>query len=360
LKVIIAGGGTGGHLFPGVAVGREILKRYPEAKILFITGGKKIESQILKDAAFTQSSILVEGIKGRGWKRAVKSLLKLPYGLVQCISILKKMSPHLVLGVGGYSAGPVCLASWMMGIPTAIHEQNSFPGLTNRLLCRIADRVFISFDESRSHFPKGSLCLTGNPVRAEFFGKQVQRDGNHGFTVLVTGGSQGAMSINRAFLSALELLKGRGKDFKVIHQTGDRDFDWISGEYGKRELQGDIVPFIEDMAEAYYQADIFVGRSGAGTVFELAALGKPSILIPYPHAANRHQEANARVLVNAGGAEMLLEDNLSGKSLADLLLKYLEDRDALKKMGEMALKVAQPNAAKSIVDHLEEMMGRIV
>lgn len=358
MRVIIGGGGTGGHLFPGVAVGREILDRYPESEILFITAGKKIESNILTDAGFTQSSIMVEGIKGKGWKKAIKSILKLPYGLVQSIRILKKVSPHVVLGVGGYSAGPVCFASWIMRIPTAIHEQNSFPGLTNRLLCRIADRVFISFDESRIHFPAGRLVVTGNPVRGEFFEKQAQRNRNDSFTVLVVGGSQGAMSINRAFLAALELLKDTGKDFRPIHQTGDKDFDWISGEYKRRGLRGDIMPFIEDMPGAYNQADIFVGRAGAGTIFELAALGKPSILIPYPYAANRHQEANARVLVEAGGAEMLLEDNLTGKRLADLLLRYMGDRVALKKMGEMALKAARPDATKSIVDHLEEMIER--
>jgi UDP-N-acetylglucosamine--N-acetylmuramyl-(pentapeptide) pyrophosphoryl-undecaprenol N-acetylglucosamine transferase len=228
------------------------------------------------------------------------------------------------------------------------------------LLCRIVDRVFISFEESRGSFPAGELLLTGNPVRGEFFEKPIKREIDNRFTILVTGGSQGAMAINRAFLAAFEILKEEGKDFHVIHQTGHRDFDLIAGKYEKRGFQGNITPFIEDMLKAYSQADIFVGRSGAGTVFELAALGKPSILIPYPHAANHHQEANARVLVKAGGAEMLPEHDLNGKSLAELLLKYMEDRAALKAMGDRVLKVSKPDAAKSIVHNLERMIEGVL
>ncbi|MDB9822724.1 undecaprenyldiphospho-muramoylpentapeptide beta-N-acetylglucosaminyltransferase [Deltaproteobacteria bacterium] len=357
LRVIIAGGGTGGHLFPGIAVGREILKRDRSAEILFVTAGRKIESHILADAGFEQVTIRVQGMKGRGWRNAVKAMLILPCGLIQSLYTIKKFSPSLVLGVGGYSSGPVCLAAWLMRIPGAIHEQNSFPGLTNRLLCRIVDKVFISFEESREHFSSGALFLTGNPIRKEFvYAKEGHGKIEKRFTILVTGGSQGATAINSAFLGALEILRDRGKDLLVIHHTGERDFDRVVREYEKRGLRGDIMPFIQDMNEACVRADIFVGRAGAGTVFELAALGKPSVLIPYPHAANRHQESNARVLVKAGGAEMFLEDNLSPLGLADLLMRYMEDRDALKNMGERARTVARPDAARVIVDQLEDMV----
>ena len=167
IKLLIAGGGTGGHLFPGIAIAHEINRRYANSEMLFVTGHRKIESDVLSRSGFHQMSIHVEGIKGRGFIKVMMVLLKLPYSFFQAISIIKEFSPHLVLGVGGYSAGPICLAARIMGIPTAIHEQNSFPGLTNRLLCRIVDRVFISFEESRVHFAGGSIHLTGNPIRQE-------------------------------------------------------------------------------------------------------------------------------------------------------------------------------------------------
>jgi UDP-N-acetylglucosamine--N-acetylmuramyl-(pentapeptide) pyrophosphoryl-undecaprenol N-acetylglucosamine transferase len=356
LRVIIAGGGTGGHLFPAVAIAREIAKRYEAADTLFVTGQRKMESDILTRLGFHHQSIHVEGIKGRGWKKGFMVLIKLPYSVFQSISILKRFSPHFVIGVGGYSSGPVCLAARLMGIPTGIHEQNSFPGLTNRLLCRIVDKVFVSFEESRQHFPGGSLYLTGNPVREELLAEDttpVKREER--FTVLVVGGSLGARAVNRAVVDALEILREKGKDPAVIHQSGETDYARVVEAYEQRGLKGKIIPFIEDMAEAYQQADLVVSRAGATTVSELAALGKPSILIPYPFAANRHQETNALMLVRVGGAEMLLEQDLSGESLAALLMKYMDKRSVLEEMGRQAAKVGRRDAAKVIVDHLEAM-----
>jgi UDP-N-acetylglucosamine--N-acetylmuramyl-(pentapeptide) pyrophosphoryl-undecaprenol N-acetylglucosamine transferase len=359
IRVIIAGGGTGGHLFPGVAVGREILSRYPGSKIVFITAGKKMESGILTEAGFEQERISIEGIKGQGLIKAIKSMSRLPGGILQSFNIIRRFSPEFVLGMGGYSAGPVCLAAWLMKIPGAIHEQNSYPGLTNRLLCRIMDMVFISFEESRAYFPKGHVFLTGNPIRKEFLAVDTVNDGKDkkGFTILVTGGSQGATAINEAFLGALGILKDRGMDPLVIHHTGERDFNRVVDEYKKRGFQGDVMPFIRDMTSAYRRADIFIGRAGAGTIFELAAMGKPSILIPYPYAANRHQEANARVLAEVGGAEMLMQSDLTPTRLADLLERYMGDRIALRRMGERARIKARPEAVKEIVDRLEGMIS---
>jgi UDP-N-acetylglucosamine--N-acetylmuramyl-(pentapeptide) pyrophosphoryl-undecaprenol N-acetylglucosamine transferase len=283
--------------------------------------------------------------------------MKLPYSLFQSVSILRRLSPHLVLGVGGYSAGPVCVAAKIMGIPTAVQEQNSFPGLTNRLLSRIVDRVFISFEESREHFPGGHLYLTGNPIRESLlrvengFEKAADK-----FAILVVGGSQGARAVNRAFVEALDILRDKGKDPSVIHQTGETDYSLVLEDYRRKGLEGDVMPFIHDMVRAYHWADIVVSRAGATTVSELAAMGKPSILIPYPHAANRHQETNARVLLQRGGAEMILQEDLSGQGLADLLMKYMDNRTALGTMAEMARRIGRPDAAKIIVDQLIDMM----
>ena len=356
IRVIIAGGGTGGHLFPGIAVAREFEKRYGTADIRFVIGRRKMESEILARLRYARYTIQVEGIKGRGWKQGFMVLLRLPYSLIQSLFILRRFSPHLVLGVGGYSSGPVCVAARIMGIPTAIHEQNSFPGLTNRLLARVVDRVLISWDVSREHFSGKEPCLTGNPVREELLARANDFKGtDKGFTVLVVGGSLGARAVNRAFTDALEILKVKGKTPHVIHQSGETDYNRVIEAYKERGIHGDIVPFIEDMAAAYGRADMVVGRAGATTVSELAALGKPSILVPYPFAANRHQEVNAHMLAQGGGAEVILENDLSGETLSELLMKYMDDKKALEEMGKRAAKAGRHDAAKVIVDQLEAM-----
>jgi UDP-N-acetylglucosamine--N-acetylmuramyl-(pentapeptide) pyrophosphoryl-undecaprenol N-acetylglucosamine transferase len=358
IRLLIAGGGTGGHLFPAVAIAKEITAREEGADILFVTGKRRMESEVLSRYGFRQVSLSVEGLKGRGWKRGALTLLRLPWGLFQALSILRGFSPHLVLGVGGYSAGPVCAGAKLMGIPCAIQEQNAFPGLTNRLLGRVADRVFISFEESRRHFRGPSVFLTGNPVRKELLRGGLGDKRSGPFSVLVVGGSQGARAINEAFLSALEHLAGRRKDLRVVHQTGEVDFERVRRVYGDKGFGGQVFPFIAEMAEAYARADVVVSRAGATTLSELAALGKPSILIPYPHAANRHQELNARALVDAGGAEMVLQEDLSGKGLADLLTKYMDDRAALSRMAARVKAVGRPDAVEVIADRLLEMIRR--
>jgi UDP-N-acetylglucosamine--N-acetylmuramyl-(pentapeptide) pyrophosphoryl-undecaprenol N-acetylglucosamine transferase len=354
---MVAGGGTGGHLFPGVAVAKEICRRFEGAEILFVTGKRKMEFEVLRRAGFHQTSIAVEGMKGRGLLKGAWVALKLPWSLVQSLRIIREFSPHLVLGVGGYSAGPVCLSARVMGIPSAIHEQNSFPGVTNRLLCRVVNRVFISFESSRKHFPGGSIHLTGNPIRPEFVTSETETGLNgKPFTVAVVGGSQGARSINEAFVEALALLKKRNRPCRVIHQTGDLDYERTAALYQEKGLEAEVTPFIQDMAGVYREADLVVSRAGAGAVFEMAAMGKPSLLIPYPYAANRHQETNAQFLVEAGAAEMILQEHLTGQVLADRLAALMEDRAALIRMGQAARRVSKPDAARKIADLLLEMV----
>ncbi len=354
---MVAGGGTGGHLFPGVAVAKEIGRRFEGAEILFVTGKRKMESEVLRKAGFRQTSIAVEGMKGRGLFKGAWVALKLPWSFLESLWIIRGFSPHLVLGVGGYSAGPVCLAARVMGVPSAIHEQNSFPGVTNRLLCRVVNRVFVSFEGSREHFSGGSIHLTGNPIRAEFVTSETRlaRNGKP-FTVAVVGGSQGARAINNAFVEALALLKERNRPCRVIHQTGELDYERTAALYKERGLEAEVRPFIQDMAGVYREADLVVSRAGAGAVFEMAAMGKPSLLIPYPFAANRHQETNAQFLVEAGAAEMILQENLTGEVLAERLQKFMENRAALEKMGQAARSVSKPDAAQRIADLLLEMV----
>ena len=357
IRVLVAGGGTGGHLFPGVAVAKEICRRLEGAEILFVTGKRKMESEVLRKAGFRQTFIAVEGMKGRGLLKGALVALKLPWSLLESLWIIRRFSPHFVLGVGGYSAGPVCLAARIMGVPSAIHEQNSFPGVTNRLLCRVVNRVFISFEESRKHFSGGSIHLTGNPIRAEFLASATLSGRKaKPFTVLVVGGSQGARAINEAFVEALTLLKKRNRPCRVIHQTGELNYEKTAALYKERGLEGEVMPFIQDMAEAYREAELVVSRAGAGAVFEMAAMGKPSLLIPYPFAANRHQETNGQVLVEAGAAEMILQENLTGELLAERLARLMEDRAALERMGRAAKRVSKPDAAQRIADLLLEMV----
>ena len=356
-RCIIAGGGTGGHLFPGIAIARELEERHEEREILFVVGHRRMESNLLGQYGYRVTSIDVEGLKGRGWKKGFSVMVKLPKSIIQSASIIKDFSPSLVLGMGGYSAGPVCLTARFMRIPTAIHEQNAYPGLTNRLLSRIVDRGFISFEESRDHLKIDSMFLTGNPVRNELFShERMDPEGGKPFTILVMGGSQGATAINKSFVETLAYLNARGRSPAVIHQTGETDYERVVHDYQKKGLKGELLPFIQDMTSAYNRADMVVSRAGATTIFELAALGKPSILIPYPYAANQHQTTNARSLVEAGGARMILQSDLNTETLARILIKYMDDPLALKEMSIRTKKMAHPNAAKIIVDHLLEMI----
>ena len=367
MRCIIAGGGTGGHLFPGIAIAEELEARCPGAALLFVVGRRRMESEILRRYGFQVAFINVEGMKGRGWKKGLAVLGMLPGSLVQSMRIIKDFKPSFVVGVGGYSSGPFCLAARLMGVPTAIHEQNSYPGLTNRLLARVVDRIFVSFEESTPYFRQKST-LTGNPVRHELFPPvEDSLSPDKKFTVLVVGGSQGARAINEAFVKAFGILKKAGKEFTFIHQTGQYDHKRVVAEYGAQGveaqelealgLEGNVVPFIEDMASAYHRADMVVSRAGATTLFELAALGKPSILIPYPHATNGHQETNARSLARRGGAEMVLQKDLTGEGLASTLLTYMNHPQQLKKMGEGARSFSRPDAARDIADQLMELSG---
>lgn len=356
-RFLIAAGGTGGHLFPGIAIARELQERSRAARIRFVVGRREMESRITAEYGYEVVQVDAEGLKGRGWKKGLAVLFKLPKGVFRCARMIRSFAPSLVLGMGSYAAGPVCLAARLLGIPTAIHEQNSFPGLANRLLGRVVDRVFISFEESREYFKRGQPECTGNPVRKELLNIPTPpAEERSGFTLLVLGGSQGASAVNDAVLDALTRLQGEGRRPRVIHQTGHADFERIRTAYADRGLAAETAAFIRDMAGAYGRADLVVSRSGATTVFELAALGKPSVLIPYPHAANQHQETNAMSLVRGGGAEMIRQGDLNGESLARVLARHMDHPDVLADMGLRAKAMGRPEAAAVIADRLLAMV----
>jgi UDP-N-acetylglucosamine--N-acetylmuramyl-(pentapeptide) pyrophosphoryl-undecaprenol N-acetylglucosamine transferase len=357
-RVIIAGGGTGGHLFPGIAIANELTRRFGNLEVLFVVGKKRMEGEIISRAGYSTRSIDVEGMLGKGVWGGVKAISKIVVSSFQSLWIVRDFRPHLVVGVGGYSSGPLCLVAWIAGIPTAIHEQNSYPGLTNRLLSAFVKKIFISFEQTGRYFKGKTTVLTGNPVRDDLIGsKPPARRDNGRFVILVVGGSQGARAINRAVLDALRELKGEGLFPLTIHQTGTIDLEPVLEGYRKHGLEGEVMPFIEDMASAYGMADLVICRAGATTIAELAALGKPSILIPFPYATHDHQTMNADSLLRAGAADMIPERDLTGGELAERIKRYMQHTDELERMSSSAFKAGRPRAAELIVDQLVELMN---
>jgi UDP-N-acetylglucosamine--N-acetylmuramyl-(pentapeptide) pyrophosphoryl-undecaprenol N-acetylglucosamine transferase len=355
MRVLIAGGGTGGHLFPAIALAEAFRAEEPAGKILFVGTGNHLEISTLSKRGFDHVSIAAEGLKGRGIRRQIRSLAKLPKAFWQAVRTICRFNPDIIIGVGGYSSGPVMLAARLMGKKAVIHEQNLLPGLTNRILGRFADRIFISFPDNLAMFKSYKTVVTGNPVRGEvLLAKETERKVK-GFTVLVVGGSQGAHAINRAMAEALDYLEEpAGTSF--VHQTGSKDAGWVARAYERRGIRATVKPFFEDMASAYGLADLVICRAGATTVAELTALGKPAIFIPYPFAANNHQELNARYVADSGGGEVVLERDLDGELLAGRINNYASNPKALQDMSCRASALGRPGAADLIVDECRRLL----
>lgn len=350
LRILIAGGGTGGHLFPGVAVAEEFLRQAPGSRILFAGTERGLEAKVLPGLGYPLCTIPVAGLRGKGPLGILGGLMKIPAALSASRDILREYGPHLVFGVGGYASGPVVLAARFMDIPTAIAEQNAAPGLTNRILGRFALRIFVSFPETLSFFAGEKAVLAGNPVRRGFVegpARKQDRDGR--FTVLVCGGSQGAKAINDAFLGALPLFRDRKEEIYLIHQTGAADYERVLAAYGRAGAAGEVHPFIQDMAACYDRADLLVCRAGATTVAEITARGKAAVFVPFPFAAGDHQTKNAEVIVRQGAGEMILQKDLDGEGIFRVIHRLAEDRERTARMGEQARKLGNIHAARDIV-----------
>jgi UDP-N-acetylglucosamine--N-acetylmuramyl-(pentapeptide) pyrophosphoryl-undecaprenol N-acetylglucosamine transferase len=357
LRIVIAGGGTGGHLFPGIAMAQEFMTGNPNNRLLFVGTGKPFETTALSKAGFAHKRITSEGIKGRGLWNQTKSILKIPKGIFESVMILKRFRPDLVIGVGGYSAGPLVAGAWLLGIKIVLHEQNILPGITNRILSRLADRIYVSFDDIPTGFNPKKVLYTGNPVRREIlqFAKN-QKVGEiddstqqRHFAILILGGSQGAHSINMALLDAIDKIKDKDKIF-FIHQTGLNDETIVKNAYELYGVSCRVQAFFNDMARQYQKADLVICRAGATTVAEIKAVGKGAIFIPFPFAADNHQVLNARSLEKAGAAEMILEKDLNGNALAERINFYASSPDTLRQMASRARDLSRPDAAAVIVD----------
>ena len=355
LRLAIAGGGTGGHLFPGIAVARECLGRNPESRVLFVGTDREFEKQILAESGFRHTAISAAGIKGLGLFKKIRALGCIPKGIAQAAGILGRFRPDVVLGVGGYSSGPVGLAAWLRRIPVVLHEQNLLPGITNRLLARFARRIYLSFEQTRLAADTAKLLLTGNPVRAEFLSGSEKAATDKPFTVLVSGGSQGAHGINTAVCDALPNLS-QGARMHFIHQTGPADEKAVAAAYKEAGISCEVRPFFRNMAARYHAADLVICRAGATTVAEITAMGKAVIFVPFPHAADNHQVLNARTLADSGAALMVEEKDLDGALLAGKISHFREHPEELARMAALAARRGKPEAAATIVDDIYKLL----
>ena len=356
MNIVIAGGGTGGHVFPALAIAGEMKKSIHNINITFVGTARGIEAKIIPGKGYDIRFIGSEGLVGKNIFKTLHSISRIPGSLMDSRRILKDLKPDIVCGVGGYCSGPLVLCAKMMGIPTIIHEQNSIPGLANKMLGKFVDTIAVTYQESMKFFPRGKTYLTGNPVREEILKGNRERgyknfslDSNR-FTIFVFGGSSGASNINNAISESLVYLEPLRENIQFLHQTGERDLDAVKEAYRLKGYRGSVMSFAHEMSDAYAVADLIVSRAGATTLAELTACGKAAILVPYPYAAGNHQEMNARKLWDMGAAQMILDNDLNGKTLSDLIKYLIHDPEALGAIERICKSLGSPGAARKIIE----------
>jgi UDP-N-acetylglucosamine--N-acetylmuramyl-(pentapeptide) pyrophosphoryl-undecaprenol N-acetylglucosamine transferase len=345
-RIVISGGGTGGHLYPALAVGRKLREADPTLRLTFVGSRRPVEMRIMNEQGVDFVPLRIEGLKGRGL-RSLWGLALLPFAFLKSFGLLVRLRPRLVVGVGGYSSGPVVLLASLLGVPTVILEQNVRPGYTNRLLVRRVKKAVAAFEATLPSF-RGNGVWLGNPVREEFYGMP-GRPAGAVLTILVSGGSQGSRFLNRTMTAALPILREKRDLFEIAHQTGKDDIAWVEKAYRDSGFAAaTVAPYFQDMAARFRRADLVVSRAGATTCAELIASGRPSLLVPFAGAAENHQELNARELAKAGGAEVLLEKDLVPEVLAARILFYLGHREALTRMAAGLASLRTEGAAEGI------------
>lgn len=357
MKVIFAAGGTGGHIYPAIAVANELLRRDPSSEILFVGTARGIETRIVPDSGFQLAVISSLGLKNVGVSGKIKGMAVLPKSFIEALRLIADFNPDVTVGAGGYVSGPVLLTSKILGKKTLVMDSNALPGFTNRQLARFVDRAALTFEDSLPYFGSKGI-VTGNPVRKEFFSIPT-RDSGDVLNILIFGGSQGARAINQAMTAALPELQKSGKAFAITHQTGESDLETVTNAYTAAGWENaDIRPYISDMVSAFETADLIICRAGATTCAEVAASGKASIMVPLPTAADDHQRINAEALKKNGAARMILQKDLDGATLAEQILHLADDRQELSVIGSAARKMSHDNAAESVADMIEELAGR--
>jgi len=352
MKVLIAAGGTGGHIYPGIAVAKELMLRDPASEILFVGTPRGLETKIVPDNGFRLSLINSAGLKNVGIVGKIKGLAILPKSFWEARKLLRDFKPQVVVGAGGYVSGPVLLVASLMRIPTLVMDSNALPGFTNRRLAAFVDKAALTFEEAMPYFGKKGV-VTGNPVRKEFF-EIVEPESDANTRLLIFGGSQGARAINNAMTDALGALQRDG--LKIMHQTGESDYAAVRERYNQAGWEtADVRPYISDMVSEFAKSDLIISRAGATTCAELAAAGKASIMVPLPTAADDHQRKNAEAMQTAGAARMILQKDLTGETLAKNILELIDSPDAITRMEEAAKKLARADAAEVTVDLIEDL-----
>ena len=354
MKVLIAAGGTGGHIFPGIAVAKEIVRRSEASEVLFVGTARGLETKIVPESGFQLSLINSAGLKNVGLVNKIKGMSVLPRSFIEARKIIRQFRPHVVVGAGGYVSGPVLMMAAIMGYPTLVMDSNALPGFTNRQLARFIDRAALTFEQALPFFGKKGVVI-GNPVRSEFFeiGRKVDAGSFH---VLVFGGSQGSRAINNGMIEALPFIRETGERLTLTHQSGENDYENVRAGYNAAGfVDADVRPFISDIFVEFEKSNLVICRAGATTCAELAAAGRASIMIPLPSAADDHQRKNAEALVGQGAATMILQKDLTGEALANEMLRLVNDAEATQKMGAAAKKLSRPDAAERAVDLIEEL-----
>ncbi len=353
LKIVIAGGGTGGHLFPAIAVAREFHRR--GAAVTFLTTPKAVTAQILESHGLAWETVASKALKGKGFLGRLQALFAVPGSIREARARLEKLKPHLVLGMGGHASGPVGMAAWRLDIPLAIHEQNAIPGTANRWLGKVAQRIFLSFPDRQGLFFPNRTRWVGNPIREEFFQPPPPRPETP-FTVLVTGGSQGAHHLNMEVLAALPLLDDLKEKLLFLHLTGEADYEEVAAGHREQGFAAAVAAFTPEMPALMGRAHLLVSRAGASTLAELAAVGRAAILVPFPFAANNHQEHNARFFAAAGAGEVILNKDFTAALLAGKIKEFLAYPERRRDMEAAARGLARPAAAQDIVQGCLELI----
>jgi UDP-N-acetylglucosamine--N-acetylmuramyl-(pentapeptide) pyrophosphoryl-undecaprenol N-acetylglucosamine transferase len=352
VKLLIAGGGTGGHVFPALAIAREWLSRGNEREVVLVGTQRGIEMKLVPLAGLPLETLRVAGLKGKGGVTLLKNLAMLAPAMLDARRVLRKHRPVAAFGVGGYAAGPMLLAAWLGRVPNVIFEPNAEPGFTNRVLARISKRIATGYEVSAQSWGKKTI-VTGCPVRPEFF-TIVPRKLEKPFRLLITGGSQGALPINRAFVDAMDRLAVRKSDLAIVHQTGERDYNAVRTAYARREIHAEVVPFLTNMAERFAWADVIVCRAGAITAAEVAAAGRAAIFIPFGRATDSHQLRNAQEMSRAGAGRLISEAELTAEKLTGEIFSLLDQPQEIEKLSAAARGLARPHAARDIVNLIEE------
>jgi len=352
VKLLIAGGGTGGHVFPALAIAREWLSRGNEREVVLVGTQRGIEMKLVPQAGLPLETLRVAGLKGKGGATLLRNLAMLFPAMLDARRVLRKHKPIAAFGVGGYAAGPMLLATWLGRVPNIIFEPNAEPGFTNKVLARISARIATGYEVSAQSWGKKAI-VTGCPVRPEFF-SIVPRKLEKPFRLLITGGSQGALPINRAFVDSMDRLAARKNELSIVHQTGERDYGAVRTAYARREILAEVVPFLTNMPERFSWADVIVCRAGAITAAEVAAAGRAAIFIPFGRATDSHQLRNAQEMSRAGAGRLISESELTPDKLTSEIFSLLDQPQEIEKLSIAARDLARPNAARDIVTLIEE------